>query len=280
MTNMLPSIVEIEVDGYSISCFFQRGDGESVVFVHGFGASKETFLEAFGSKGFQTFTILAPDLLGFGDSEKPSDFSYLMKDQAVTLRKVIDALRLDQFSLVAHSMGGIIGIELAELIPDRITSFINVEGNLTAEDCTMSRRVADMSAGYFAQEGFEQLKRSIAEESEKNHDEILKGYLGSLSKAAPKCLHRSSVSTVQESDSGNLLERFTQLPMYKCYVYGEKNRGVFPAETELRRMGVPLFYVSRSGHSSMKENPSEFYKLALNAIRHLSRKRRSGVPPA
>lgn len=274
---MLPSMMKIKIDGYFVSCFFQRGNREAVIFIHGFGASKETFLEAFDFRRFQAFTMLAPDLIGFGDSEKPSNFSYLMRDQAEILRKAIDALRLDQLNLVTHSMGGIVGIELAEMIPNRISSFINVEGNITAEDCTMSRRVADMSAGYFAQEGFEQLKRSIAEESEKNQDEILKEYVNDISKATPKSLHQSSVSTVQESDSGDLLERFAHLPMYKCYVYGERNKGVFPAETKLRKMRIPLFYVSRSGHSMMKENPGEFYGLVLNAILHSSQKGQSGA---
>ena len=269
---MFPSTMRVEADGYRVSCFLQRGGGESVAFIHGFGASKETFLEAFHFRGFHALTMVAPDLIGFGDSEKPSDFSYLMKDQAKILRKVIDTLCLDQLNLVTHSMGGIVGIELAEMIPDRISSFINAEGNITAEDCTMSRRVADMNAGYFAQEGFEQLKRSLAEESEKNQDEILREYLNDFSKATPESLYQSSLSTVQESDSGDLLERFAHLPMYKCYVYGEKNKGIFPAETKLREIGVPLFYVSRSGHSMMKENAGEFYDLVLNAIRCGSRK--------
>jgi pimeloyl-ACP methyl ester carboxylesterase len=274
---MFPSIMSVKADGYFVSCFFQGGNRESVVFIHGFGASKATFLDAFHFRGFQALTMVAPDLIGFGDSEKPSNFSYVMKDQAKILRKVFDTLCLDQLNLVTHSMGGIIGIELAEMIPNRISSFINVEGNITAEDCTMSRQVADMSTGYFAQEGFEQLKRSLAEESERNQNEILREYLEDFSKATPESLYKSSVSTVQESDSGDLLERFARLPMYKCYVYGEKNKGVFPAETKLRKMSIPLFYVSKSGHSMMKENVSEFYNLVLNAIHCGSRKCPSSV---
>jgi pimeloyl-ACP methyl ester carboxylesterase len=145
---MPPSLMRIEIDGYSLSCFFQRGNRAAVIFIHGFGASKEAFREAFDFRGFQAFTMLAPDLIGFGDSEKPSDFSYLMRDQAEIRRRAIDALRLDQLNLVAHSMGGIVGIELAEMIPHRVGSFVNVEGNIAAEDCTMSRRVADVNADY------------------------------------------------------------------------------------------------------------------------------------
>ena len=274
---MFPSTIRAKTSRCNVSCFFQRGDRESIVFIHGFGASKGTFLEAFQFGEFQALTMVAPDLVGFGDSDKPSDFSYLMKDQAKILGEVFDTLCLAQFNLVAHSMGGIIGIELAEMIPDRISSFINVEGNITSEDCTMSRRVADMSARHFSKEGFEQLRHSLAQESEKNHDEILRAYLNDFSKATPESLHKSSLSTVHESDSGDLLERFAHLPMYKCYVYGEKNKGVFTAETELRRRKIPLFYISGSGHSMMKENTEEFYTLVLNIIHHESRKRQNGV---
>ena len=108
--------------------------------------------------------MLATDLVGFGDSGKPADFSYLMKNQAKILRKTIDFFGLDCFHVVAHSMGGIIGIRLGEMVPNRVLSFINAEGNITAEDCTMSKRVEEMGEEHFAQEGLEQLKSSIAEE--------------------------------------------------------------------------------------------------------------------
>lgn len=253
----------------------QRTHRESIVFIHGFGASKETFLEVFERKEFQSFTVLATDLIGFGDSDKPANFSYLMKDQAKILRKTIDFLDLDCFHIVAHSMGGIIGIELSEMIPGRVLSFINAEGNITAEDCTMSKRVKEMGEEYFAQKGFAQLKHAIAKESNRTQDNSLKDYLKSLSVATPKSLYKSSVSTVQESYYGDLLKRFGQLPFYKCYIYGEKNKNVFPAEKLLRKQGIPLFYVSGSGHSMMKENPDEFYSLVMDAISQCSRKRKS-----
>jgi pimeloyl-ACP methyl ester carboxylesterase len=46
----------------------------------GLGASKENFLEAFRREEFRSFTMLATDLVGFGDSEKPADFAYQMRE--------------------------------------------------------------------------------------------------------------------------------------------------------------------------------------------------------
>ncbi len=261
--------MKLDIDGTRISCFFHKGGENAIVFIHGFGSSKEVFVEAFDNEELQSFTMLSADLIGFGDSDKPTRFSYCMREQASILKKVIEHLGVERFHIIAHSMGGIVGIELAEMMPEQIRSLINLEGNLTIEDCTMSRRVAEMSERYFAQEGFENLRNSIAEESKKAGNESLRGYLKSLAKATAKSLHKSAISTVHESSPGNLLTRFEKLPFYKCYIYGEKNKGVFPAEKMLKQKGIPLFYVSNSGHSMMKENPKEFYDLILRIITSL-----------
>ncbi len=261
--------MELDIDGTLISCLFHKGGKNAIVFVHGFGSSKEVFVEAFDNEELQSFTLLSTDLIGFGESDKPPGFSYRMREQASVLKKVIEHLGVKRFHIIAHSMGGIVGIELAEMMPEQIRSLINLEGNLTIEDCTMSKQVAEMSETYFAQEGFDNLRSSITEESKKAGNESLKDYLKSLVKATPKSLHKSAISTVHESSRGDLLTRFEKLPYYKCYIYGEKSKGVFPAEKMLKQKGIPLFYVSNSGHSMMKENPKEFYNLVLRIIKSL-----------
>jgi pimeloyl-ACP methyl ester carboxylesterase len=263
---------EVIIDGKRIACLFRKGDKSSVLFIHGFGSSKNTFIDAFKRKEFGSSTLLAVDLVGFGDSDKPADFSYQFEDQAMILQKLLDQLNVDTFHIVAHSMGGIVGIELAGAIPQRVCSFINVEGNITREDCTMSGSVAKMSGRQFEQEGFEKLKHALAEESKKSGNSALAGYLRDFAKATPKSLHRSALATVQASTSGKLLTRFSSFPFYKCYVYGEKNRGIFPAEQRLRQRGIPLFYVSDSGHSMMTENPEVFYSVIANVITQNTRK--------
>ena len=64
--------------------------------------------------------------------------------------------------------------------------------------------------------------------------------------------------------------RYARLPFPKCYIYGENNRGLFPTENMLRQEEIPLFYVSKSGHSMMMENPKEFYDLILRIIQQSS----------
>ena len=77
------------------------------------------------------------------------------------------------------------------------------------------------------------------------------------------------MSTVYESDHGDPLTRFTRLPFYKCYLYGEKNKGKFVTEKLLKQKEVPVFYISRSGHAMTDDNPDEFYDHVLKTIRRL-----------
>ena len=263
----VPSSVDVRADGLLISCLFRKGSMEPVVFVHGLGDSKESYREVFRREEFGSFTILVADLVGFGDSDKSADFSYSMRDQAEILRKVIDCFGVERFHLVAHSMGGAVGIELCEMVSSRVCSFIDAEGNLTSEDCTGSRHIAGIGEEKFVQVGFEQFKRRLREELERTGNSAGMEYLKSLSKATAESMYKSSISLVKESDSGDLLARFCQLPFYKCYVYGENNKGVFPAEKLLRQRGIPIFYVSNSGHAMMDDNPDEFYNLVLQIIR-------------
>jgi len=262
-----PPSVEVRVNGVSISCLFRKGEGEAIVFIHGLGGSREDFLEAFRREDFRRFTLLSADLVGFGDSDKPAGFSYLMKEQARFLGKVIDRFCVGRFHLVAHSMGGIVGIELCEIMPNRVCSFINAEGNLTAEDCTITRRIAEMSEEEFVREGFEQIKRELREEFEGRGDQAEMAYLRTLSRATAESMYKSSLSTVQESDFGSLLSRFISLPFFKCYVYGEKSRGVFPSEKLLKQKRIPIFYISKSGHAMIEENPNGFYDCILGIVR-------------
>jgi len=93
MKKDFPPTKRIKVNDQLISYFFQKGSQESIVFVHGFGASKDTFLEAFGMQEFQSFSMLATDLIGFGDSDKPANFSYLLKEQTKILQNSTSCFR-------------------------------------------------------------------------------------------------------------------------------------------------------------------------------------------
>ena len=103
--------------------------------LHGLGDSGTVFLEAFQETRLEAFNILAPDLLGYGESTQASDDDYCFYKQITRLYQLLDHLRITKFILIGHSMGGDIGtLMCAHDVQNRILAFVNIEGDLSQGD--------------------------------------------------------------------------------------------------------------------------------------------------
>ena len=92
--------------------YVDEGAGEPIVLVHGTPTwSFEWRHLVRGLSG--THRCIAPDLLGFGLSDRPRDFAYSPEEHAEALRAFVDALGLHDFTLVVHDYGGPIALPLA-----------------------------------------------------------------------------------------------------------------------------------------------------------------------
>jgi pimeloyl-ACP methyl ester carboxylesterase len=238
------------------------GAAAPIVLIHGFGSAKEHFRHAFAAPELRQYPLLAPDLVGFGRSRGPEGFGYTMAEQARTMLTLLDELAVDSFHLCAHSMGGLVALELAELEPERVLSLVDVEGNLTPEDCFFSGRIAALPLEEFAGDGRKKLEQSLRMAGWK--DPAMREYLETFRRASTVALYRSAADTVAESN-GPLVDRLARVAR-SCYVYGEKNRGVFPGEKMLLAAGVPVFYVPEAGHSMATENPAGLFRIVGSFI--------------
>lgn len=110
----------IRVSGIGMH-YLEGGTGEPLVLVHGFGADKDNWTRV--SK-FLTpqFHVVAPDLPGFGDSDKLTDLDYSFSAQANRLHDFIQALNLGPVHLGGSSMGGAISGFYAALYPGEVKS--------------------------------------------------------------------------------------------------------------------------------------------------------------
>lgn len=84
--------------------------------------------------------VLAPDLIGFGKSDKPADRSdYSYATQVAWIRHWIEALDLQDITLVCQDWGSLIGLRLAAEMPERFARILIGNGGLPTGDSPMSR---------------------------------------------------------------------------------------------------------------------------------------------
>jgi pimeloyl-ACP methyl ester carboxylesterase len=106
--------------------YLEAGDGPAVILVHGSGpgvtayANWRLVLPALS----QTFHVIAPDMVGFGFSERPSDVTYGVQTWADQVVGLMDSLGIQKASLVGNSFGGAIALRIAAQQPERVGSLV------------------------------------------------------------------------------------------------------------------------------------------------------------
>jgi pimeloyl-ACP methyl ester carboxylesterase len=111
----------VVVAGYRIH-YYTMGpaSGPPVVLVHGLGGRSEDWRNLAPYLVRAGYRVYLPDLVGYGQSEQPSGFSYSVDDEAGVLVGLFDVLGLKQVDLGGWSMGGWIVQRVAAEHPDRV----------------------------------------------------------------------------------------------------------------------------------------------------------------
>jgi pimeloyl-ACP methyl ester carboxylesterase len=98
----------------------------AVLFLHGGSLTAHTWdLTCLGLRS--EFRCIAPDLRGHGDSEWPADGDYRLERYAEDVEALAEALGLERFVVVGHSLGGVTAIEYAGGGDDRLLGLVLVD---------------------------------------------------------------------------------------------------------------------------------------------------------
>lgn len=89
-----------------------RGTGSPILLIHGFGSSTFTWRRIAPALAEKN-KVIAVDLKGFGQSDKPLDEHYSIFDQAQLIKQLILEKDLNNLTLIGHSYGGGISLMLA-----------------------------------------------------------------------------------------------------------------------------------------------------------------------
>jgi pimeloyl-ACP methyl ester carboxylesterase len=248
---MAYSKVQYQGKEFSIATEMRSGQEHLIVFLHGLGCAKESFEGAFQHKGLEPFSIMTCDFIGFGTSDKPSDFPYKLEDQASVVSLLLEELNPKKVSIIGHSMGGAIGLLIAEELKN-LVNFISIEGNLVAEDCGLvSRGIANQTTEQFQLNGYAEFLDKLQGSTRSDFKKWSEWY----AQSSPLGLHASAKSLVEWSDSGKLLEIFNGLSN-KVYIYGDEDSKdyLLPQLQNARTVEI-----SAAGHFSMVNNPDILY---------------------
>lgn len=240
-----------------ISAIHRTGELCPIVFLHGFGSTKEDYADIVRYSAFSNHPFLAYDAPGCGESYC-SDLSQISIPflENVAL-EIIKRVNFKRFHLVGHSMGGLTALMIAHKYPDRVVSFTNIEGNIAPEDCFLSRQIIQYpydEAEEFFEHFIERTRHAPAYSSAL--------YASSLRhKVQAGAVRGIFESMVHLSDHADLMSKFLGLPFPKMFMYGDQNNNLTYLN-HIQSEGVRLEEIPNCGHFPMYSNPP----LMWNAI--------------
>jgi pimeloyl-ACP methyl ester carboxylesterase len=127
------------IHGYR-RAFLSAGQGPPLLLIHGIGDSSHTWLpvvESFAAN----HTVIAPDLLGHGLSDKPRA-DYSVAAYANGMRDLLSVLDVDRVTVVGHSLGGGVAAQFAYTFPERCERLVLVGTGGIARSVSVLLRLA------------------------------------------------------------------------------------------------------------------------------------------
>jgi pimeloyl-ACP methyl ester carboxylesterase len=250
-------------------------DGPPVLFLHGWPDSHNLWRHQVAALSAEGFRTIAPDLRGFGASDKPADVeAYALKHTVVDALAILGAVGAEKAHVVAHDWGAAAAWGLTAFVPDKVD------------------RLAVLSVGHptaFAAAGIEQRMRSwymllfqfegIAEEWLAKNGDVMFGLHPDADDvrralAEPGALTASLGWYRANAHPRTLVAEPTVLPPITCPVMGVWSTGD-AALTERQMKGSGEFVegpwryerIDGPGHWMQVEAPTEVNRLLLDFLR-------------
>lgn len=141
---LTPTLQFRTIHGYR-RAFRIAGSGPAILLIHGIGDNSTTW-SSVQSTLAQRFTVIAPDLLGHGKSDKPRA-DYSVAAYANGMRDLLSVLDIERVTVVGHSLGGGVAMQFAYQFPQLVDRLILVGAGGVTKDVNFALRIASLPMG-------------------------------------------------------------------------------------------------------------------------------------
>ncbi|BET25978.1 pimeloyl-ACP methyl ester carboxylesterase [Limnobacter thiooxidans] len=256
------------VDGRTV--YFKGGQGPDMVLLHGFGANKENWL-ALAPRLMRHYTVWVPDLIGFGESDRPANARFHIAAQAERVVRWLDCLGVKSFHVMGNSMGGYMAGALAANFPNRVLSacLLNPAGVNGAEHTAIGQAFAESGKIILAPTTFQEYEHIIDlcfNGKAPPMPGFMRKYFGRMSIQNKALLDRVFMEFVIPDANVSLNDMVASTPVPLMVVWGDSDLLVHSSGLALLKQAQPAIHdlmLENTGHCPMVDRASQVYKAHL-----------------
>lgn len=246
------------------------GSGEPIIFIHGSGPGVSAFANWRLCMPVlsENFRVIAPDMVGFGYSDRPDNITYSMDVWVQQIIDLMDALNLEKVNLVGNSFGGALALALVIKYPEKFSRIVLMGAVGVNFDLTYG---LDKAWGYTPSfENMKELLDIFAYSRELVTDDLARmryeasirpGFQESFSSMFPA--PRQNGVDLMESDENDI----KKIDKEVLIIHGREDK-VIPLENSIRLnkliLKSQLHVFGQCGHWTQIEHKDRFNKLLLD----------------
>lgn len=271
---------QVQIHGHQVS-YLAAGDGPAVVLIHGVTGTADTWAPVVDLLA-ESCSVIAPDLLGHGESAKPRG-DYSLGAYASGIRDLVAALGHERVTVVGHSLGGGIAMQFAYQFPERCERLVLVSSGglgqevhpvLRAATLPGSELVLPLIAGgrvHAAGAAVAGLLDRLGLRAGSDVAEMARGY-GSLADAGKRRAFVHTLRSVvdpagQRVNATDRLYLAAEVPA--LIVWGRRDPVIPVSHAGVAERGMPgsrLEIFERSGHFPQLDDPVRFARLLAGFV--------------
>ena len=252
---------EVRVDDHRW-VYLAGGEGEAIVFVHGFGADKDSWATfPFGLS--VSYRLIVPDLPGFGESSQVGSARYDIPSQVNRLNDFVETIGLDSFHVLGSSMGGYISAYYASEYPEKVKSLVLIDA------AGVNSRIPSDAWRLYKEEGKNVLLYKTAEQFDELMSLLfqrppwipgqLRAYL-LRRRARDYDFHEKIVKDLSNGGMDLLESRLHKVRAKTLIVWGANDRITHVSSVEKFESGIKntrIVTIENCGHMPFLEKPKE-----------------------
>ena len=253
--------------------YYDLGEGENIlVYLPGLNSpAMPLFADMVYHPLLSGYRSILIDYLGCGMSESPVGFNYDMESHAKVVLRILDYEKISSCIVFGHSMGGTVGIYLADIQPDLVTKLVVAESNLFPGGGVGTKWITNFSEETWIEKEYPKYIKILKKQAREGNS--LSTLINALWRAAdPRGIYLSALSLVNLPVTFH--KKFYNLTIPRYFLYGEENfpKGSsevtpdIPDPEELQRYGIEPFILPNSGHFMQVDNLQGFIDLLHHCL--------------
>lgn len=251
--------------------FFEKGQGQPIVLIHGFCEISEMW-RSYAKELSTEFRVICPDLPGFGKSSIASD-QITLEEVAVQLEEWMSENQISNPIVIGHSLGGYIALALLELMGSKIKA-VGLFHSTAFPDDQEKKEMRDRTVVFLMKNGVNKFVTTFVPQlfPEPRRDELQTQIDLAIAQAKESTLDGLIAFTRAMRDRKDRLEVLEQFSGPKLLIAGSLDGAVkIEASRAQKDAFTDYFELEETGHMGMVERKNETLGIVrgfcLNSIR-------------